>query len=153
MYSFIFYFIYRSQVNQKSGGPAIARYIGSLIVFLVVLIHVGLVYSLIRFCIIKLYNESIAFSHSDTYNQKVLFWLPIFVAIILFIYGYFNKGRIDKILNKYNNTRLSYKSFISVIQFKSSWRLSAKASSFALMFLSCKLFSRFSRMVLQQAMT
>ena len=116
MYNFIFYFIYKSQVNQKSGGPIVARYIGSLIVFLAILIHVGFIYSIVRFSLFRIVSNSIAFSLGKTYGEKLILLLPLFIPIILLVYKYFNNDKIDKLVKKYDEQENFY-SYLSIFKF------------------------------------
>src|SRR5574340_352072 len=111
MYSFIFYFIYRGQINQKNTGPWVARCIASMIVTVFLLIHIGFIYSLIRFILFQLYNNSIVFSFGKTYSTKILFWYPIGLFLIISVFKYFNKKRVNRIIEKYEEMQFSYSLF------------------------------------------
>ena len=76
MYNFIFYFIYLGQINQKNTGPLVARCISSMIVALFIFIHIGFIYSLIKFILWYFYSVNIAFSSGENHNEKILFWYP-----------------------------------------------------------------------------
>jgi hypothetical protein len=80
MYKFIFYFIYKSQVNQKDGGAVVAKYLSSLIVSITIFIHIGLIYSLCRFLSFHFYNSDISFSSGRNHNSKFLFWMIVFIV-------------------------------------------------------------------------
>src|SRR5579871_3222214 len=110
MYRFIFYFIYRSQVNQKDGGPSVARIISSMIVFVAISFHILFIYSIARFLLF------IFFASRKTYSGKLFFWIPIFVLALLPILKYFNTNRINKILAHYNQIEDFY-SIFNIIKF------------------------------------
>jgi len=116
MYRFIFYFIYRSQVNQKDGGPSVARIISSMIVFVAISFHILFIYSIARFLLFNFFATDISFASRKTYSGKLFFWIPIFVLALLPILKYFNTNRINKILAHYNQIEDFY-SIFNIIKF------------------------------------
>jgi hypothetical protein len=61
MYNFVFYFIYRSQINQKDGGPLVAAIIGSMFVFIAIFLHLLIIFSIYKFFLFNLYGKEIFF--------------------------------------------------------------------------------------------
>lgn len=108
MYNFIFYFIYRSQIHQKDGGPFVARIIGSWIVVLSILIQIGLIYSVFRFILFNFYSINISFSSGKSYSGKLVFWLPFFIILNIGIYKYYSLARINKLGTRYNDIERFY---------------------------------------------
>lgn len=115
MYNFIFYFIYKSQINQKDGGPFVARYIASLIVFVVIGFHFVLSYSIIRFISFHYLNMDISTSSSKSQTTKFFNWLPIFIPGFIIVFKYFTANKILNLTNKYQDKRLY--SFINILKF------------------------------------
>jgi hypothetical protein len=115
MYHFIFYFIYKSQLNQKDGGPLVGRYVASLIVLVFLFLHILLLYAFARFFLFNYGNTDISFSIGNTYSKKLIFVLPIFIALTPLIYKHFDKSRIIKIEQRYENQNLY--SFFNFIKF------------------------------------
>ena len=70
MYNFIFYFIYKSQINQKNGGPVVATFMGGLFVLLVILIHALFIYAIFRFVLFNYYGIDISFSIGKGYIKN-----------------------------------------------------------------------------------
>lgn len=116
MYNFIFYFIYKSQIHQKDGGPVVARLIGSWIVVLALLIQVGLVYSILRFILFKFYSNNISFSSGETYSGKLIFWVPFFIVLNIGVYKYYNLARINKLVTHYGKIERFY-SLLHILKF------------------------------------
>ena len=116
MYKFIFYFIYHSQVNQKDGGPFVARYIASIIVFVAIIFHILLIYSIFRYFLFAFYKSDISVDAGRSFSHKLLFWLPLVVPIFIVVYKYFNQKRIGEILKKYEGIHHFY-SFLNVLKF------------------------------------
>ena len=116
MYNFIFYFIYRSQVHQKDGGPFVARIIGSWIVVLALLIEVGLIYAICRFVLFNYYDINISFSSGKTYSGKLIFWIPFFIVLNILVYRHYSFVRITKILKRYDSIQHFY-SLITILKF------------------------------------
>lgn len=113
MYRFIFYFIYKGQLNQKDGGPLVGRIVASMTVFGFLLLHILFLYSITRFVLSNYYNTNISFSMGKTYNNRLIFFLPIFIAVSFIIYNYFNKTRIIEITNQYENIHIySFSNFL-----------------------------------------
>ena len=108
MYNLIFYFIYRGQINQKNTGPWVARCIRSMIVALFLFVHIGFIYSLIRFVLSHFYSINIAFSSGKSHNTKILFWFPIALFLIVGVFKYFNKKRLNQLLENYEVKQFSY---------------------------------------------
>lgn len=111
MYNFIFYFIYRSQIHQKDGGPFVARLFGSWIVVLALLTQVGLVYSILRFILFNFYSNSISFSSGETYSGKLIFWLPFLIVLNIGVYKYYSLARINKLVTHYEKIEKFYSLF------------------------------------------
>lgn len=116
MYNFIFYFIYKSQVNQKSGGPFVSRIIGSMIVFLALLIHCALLFSIIKYVSFNFYNIDLSYNIGSTYSSKVLFWYPLLGVAIIFLSRQYSRNRIEKILVRFNSSENFY-SFKNILKF------------------------------------
>ena len=115
MYRFIFYFIYKSQLNQKNGGPGVSRIIASIFVFIAILFHVLFFYSITRFLLFNYDNTNIFFSMGKTHNTKLFFFFPIFLTSLFIAYKYFNKSRITQIVNQYENIKVY--SFLNILIF------------------------------------
>lgn len=103
MYNFVFYFIYRSQVNQKNGGPFVASIIGSMFVFVTIFIHLIFILGIYRFALFNLYGEEIFFSNQKTYAQKMFVFIPFFVLASILVFRFYNEKRRIKIIQYYNN--------------------------------------------------
>jgi hypothetical protein len=116
MYNFVFYFIYRSQINQKDGGPFVARYVASIILIITLVIHVGLIYSFFRYFLFNFYRADISFSLGKTYSSKFVYWAAIFFLLVFFVFKYFNLNRIEKIVGKYHQ-RENFYSFMNILKF------------------------------------
>ena len=100
MYWFIFYFIYRAKL--KADGTALTRYSASLIVAIYLVVHLSLLYALIRFYLCYFWQISIARHnvHANSQNNFIYFFL--FALILFLVYKFFTERRIGLILNKYS---------------------------------------------------
>ncbi|SRR6185437_4031288 len=116
MYSFIFYFIYLGQISQKNTGPWVARCIASMIVTVFLFIHLCFIYSLIKFILLSLYDINIAFSSGKNHTTKILFWYPIALVLILVVFKYFNKKRVNQMVENYKQKQFYY-SFYNILKF------------------------------------
>lgn len=108
MYSFVFYFIYRGQISQKNIDPLTARIIGTLIVFVAIMFHILFIYAIGRFLIFNYYETDISLYAHKKYSDQLVYWLPIFIPIYIFVFKYFNEKRIEIILEKYKNYQTFY---------------------------------------------
>ena len=106
MYNFIFYFIYKSQINQKNGGPVVAKFMGGLFVLLVLLIHALFIYAIFRFVLFNYYGIDISFSIGKGYIKKWLFSLALIIMIMPFIKRSFTTVGIERIQNKFESQNI-----------------------------------------------
>lgn len=114
MYDFVYYFIYNSQVNQKDGGPVVARIIGSMVLTVAILIQLGLIYSIGRFILFNYYHSDFSFSSGHSYLTRIIFWLPLLVLIFIVVYKYYNNSRTKKVVTKFSSTRIFYSLFNNI---------------------------------------
>ena len=98
MYDLIFYYIYRQQIN-KGNGKFSARYNASIIVFIAISIHVGVILAIIRETIIT--GELAKDSLFRNKGLQALFAL----GFVHFVYRLFTYKRIEKIENKYSESK------------------------------------------------
>lgn len=98
MYDFIFYFIYHQQIN-KGKSKTFARFNGSLIVYVALLIHLFLLLEIIR----KLFSSKIdlGFLTKNTFLEVILF-----AILIRLSYSYYTPKRIETIINKYEESSI-----------------------------------------------
>ena len=115
MYKFIFYFIYKSQINQKDGGPVVAKIVGSMFVFTAMIFHISLLYSITRFIMFNYQDVNISFSMGKTYSSKMLIFSPIFLILSITAIKYFNKNRIAELLTQYQDIKIY--SLINIVKF------------------------------------
>ena len=101
MYDFIFYFIYRTQINQKDGGPFVAKYLATLIVMVTIGFQIVLIYSFIRFILFNYLNTDISIAWKQSNTIKFLKWIVIFIPFFLILFRYFKKAKMSSIIEKY----------------------------------------------------
>jgi hypothetical protein len=115
MYDFIFYFMYRLQINQKDTTPFVAKFFGILFVLLAVIMHIALLYAIMRFILFNYYGFDISFSVIESKSIDKLIWLSIFLIMFLLIFKYYNMDRIHFIIEKYKK-KMKF-SFFDIIFF------------------------------------
>ena len=93
MYNLIFYFIFNQQIN-KGRSRGFARFNGSLIVYVALLIHVFLILEIIK----KFFHNKMDIKFL-TENKTLEF--IFFSLCILLLYSYYTPKRIEAITNKY----------------------------------------------------
>ena len=106
MYHFIFYFIYRAKL--KADGPALTRYSANLIVMIFLVIHFGMLYSVIRFSCCYFWQISIARESAHATQANNLPYLLFGIATFFLSYKYFNEKKINAILNRYQGVEKFY---------------------------------------------
>jgi len=116
MYNFIFYFIYLGQISQKNIGPWVARCIASMIVSVFLFIHICFIYSLIKYTLLSLYDINISFPSGKNHTAKILFWYPVALVLIIVVFKYFDKKRVDRVVKNYYEKQFSY-SFFNIFKF------------------------------------
>lgn len=97
MYNFIFYVLYKANIKD---GRFTAKYQASLIVFLAILIHALLFFSILKRIFIKQFEAS---NISEWFNEHKAVYILIMIIFIFILYRYYNDKKIEKILNKYSN--------------------------------------------------
>jgi hypothetical protein len=116
MYNFVFYFIYLGQIRQKDTGPKAARIIASMIVSLLVLLHIGLLYTITRYLLFNLDGYDISFATGSSYSNKSLtIWLPVFVLIYIVVFNIYTVKKIERLKYKFENSKIY--SFTNVLKF------------------------------------
>lgn len=115
MYSFIFYFIYRGQLIDKS-SPIVAKYISCLLVALIFSIHLLFLYSILRFIAFHLIGKDLSFSSKESGNNATLFWVSAFIPIVIFFLLFFKKSKIERILKSYEKQNHFY-NIINIAKF------------------------------------
>lgn len=95
MYSFIFYFLYKANIKD---GPSTAKFQACLITFFAIFLHVGLLIAILKKVFMKQFESS---GISTWFNNNKSIYLLILLLSLFFLYNYYNKERIEKILNKY----------------------------------------------------
>src|ERR1700737_4341088 len=93
MYDFVFFVIYNQQI-KKGKGAGFARYNGSLIASLTLLIHIMLLFSIFKFICFSWYK-----THSGVLNKG---FISFFVVILMILgFFYYNENRTEKISHKF----------------------------------------------------
>jgi hypothetical protein len=103
MYNFVFYFIYKSQVDRKNGDSTVAAIIATQIVFLFILNHILFLYTLIRFILFSFFDFEITLTIAKDarYSQKLILFVPVFIVSYILLYRYFSRGRISQLIDLY----------------------------------------------------
>ncbi|OJW01549.1 MAG: hypothetical protein BGO52_13760 [Sphingobacteriales bacterium 44-61] len=99
MYDYLFWFFYKFFEWRKGfKSPLIA----SAMVGLVILIHIGLIHSIVRY--FTGFTIGV-FSNSYGYNRLIL--LPVVILWFYFLYHFFYRKRADKILESRKENKFS----------------------------------------------
>jgi hypothetical protein len=93
--------MYRLQLNQKDTTPFVAKFFGILFVLLALIMHIALLYAIMRFILFNYYGFDISFSVIESKSIDKLIWLSIFLIMFLLIFKYYNMDRIHFIIEKY----------------------------------------------------
>ncbi len=118
MYSFVFYFIYRTQLNQKNGGPIVGRIVGSIFVFIFSWVHLLFVFGIFKYIRFNFYGLETSSPLGEITVEKLLFIVPILIITSTFLYKYFNLKKIEELENRYHSGKKFY-SFWSILMFLS----------------------------------
>ncbi len=116
MYNFIFYFIYRTQLNQKTGGPFVGRILGSMFVFIFSLIHILFLFTIYKYIRFNFFGFETFLPVGNSLGGRLAFLIPIMIIISIIVYRFFNEKKIEKLDNRYSSTPKFY-SLRSVIIF------------------------------------
>lgn len=93
MYDFVFYLVYSQQLKRgKSNG--FARYNGSLIVSLTLVIHVMLLFSIGKIFFLDWYRNHVGFVNKSFITVFVL-------SFMILVFFYYNANKADEISRKY----------------------------------------------------
>lgn len=101
MYSFIFYVLYKANIKD---GQFTAKFQACLITFFAIFLHLALVLAILKKIFIKQFESS---GVSLWFNEHKEIYLLILALLGFFLYMYYNKDRIEKILSKYSTVSKS----------------------------------------------
>ena len=115
MYNFIFCFVYLGRL--KKDGKGVAIYTAKLAVTIAIVMHVALLYSVLRLALCYYWNISIARSNVHATSSDRLLYFLIGLSIFLVTNSYYNKQRIEKVSGVYDssNDLLSFKNILKFI--------------------------------------
>jgi hypothetical protein len=115
MYNFIFYFIYKAKI--KNDGDSLARYSASMIVAVALIIHLELLFTIIRILLYHVFGISITKSPIHNLSGgKSSFYIIISALLILLCFKFFNHSRVLLINEKFNKIENFFK-FLNVVKF------------------------------------
>ena len=114
MYQFIFYFIYRAKL--KADGAKQSRYSASLVVMIFIVVHLGLLYSIMRFICCYFWQISIARTNAEVTGGDILSYSVTAIVILILSFRYFNEEKIGAKLTKYQETERFY-TFRNILKF------------------------------------
>lgn len=115
MYHFIFYFIYKTQTNQKERGPKDGKFLGSALVAVVIFFQLALFYAVARYFLKKYFQIDMSFSMGKTSNERKLVFFPFFLLVFFLIFKLYNEQKISQLLKHYETTKIF--SFINIVKF------------------------------------
>jgi hypothetical protein len=107
MYNFVFYFIYKYEL-KKDNSFFLARYFASFVIAIVLAIHFGFIYCLLRLILCYFWQISIARSSTQISVIDNLKYYAAIITIVIIIFKYYTKARIEKIVTKYQNLERFY---------------------------------------------
>jgi len=105
MYDFIFYFNYI--INLKKCGNNGARYIGAIMVFFCLFLHIAMLFTIFQVLYLKItgrnfLHQSYDYTHQANPSQEI-FAYGIGIILIIASIFYYNNRRVEIIKNKYGN--------------------------------------------------
>ena len=95
MYDFIYYIIYKQQI-EKGRSLGFSRYNGCLIVAFAVIVHIMFLFSVLKTIFLNWFRD-----HIGKVNSGITF-LFVFIVFFLIFYYYNNTKKTEKILNRYS---------------------------------------------------
>jgi len=99
MYNFVFWFFYRFFEWRKGFQSS---FLSASMVAFVLLIHLGLLYSIIR------YFTGFSFTYlTGSYGQRKYMLLPFMLLLFFLVYLIFYKNRTTEVLEKYGDNKFS----------------------------------------------
>lgn len=116
MYSFVFYFIYRTQLGQKTGGPFVGRVLGGMFVFIYLLIHSLFLFSLYKYIKFTVYGAEAAFPVGNHLKERLSVLIPGMMITSIIVYRIYNEKKIKQLENRYS-LRDKFYTFWRVIAF------------------------------------
>ncbi len=97
MYNFIFYVLYEANIED---GKFTARFQATLVTFFALFIHLALIMAICKRVLIS--REAFDSSGiADWFNKNKGMYVLVTVALIGFVYKYYNNRRIENLLEKY----------------------------------------------------